>query len=245
MTDLHSHFLPGIDDGAKNAAESIDMLKSAYSQGVSLCAATPHCVIHHDDSIEKFLEKRGKSYEVLMSEIRNRGAGSQIPEILTGAEIYLDNDISDCRNLKDLCITGTNVLLLELPTEKYDRRYADRIYSLSICGFTPLIAHIDRYEWYESLIKDIRGMKVVYQINASNFLSFFGRRRIKKILQAGYGGRFLVSSDMHNTSVRACNMAKAFEKSRHILESDGTAGTESLFNDCARRLISGEFDSQN
>ena len=56
MIDIHTHFLPGIDDGAKSGEMSLDMLCSAAEQGVTLCVATPHCVVHGNDDVEVFAD---------------------------------------------------------------------------------------------------------------------------------------------------------------------------------------------
>ena len=65
MIDLHSHFLPDIDDGAKSVEESITMLSNSFLQGVGVCVATPHCILHHENSIKTFLQHREKSFKLL------------------------------------------------------------------------------------------------------------------------------------------------------------------------------------
>ena len=72
MTDLHTHILPGIDDGAKDAKESIAMILSAYEQGVNFIAATPHVMPHGEEEIGKFLIRREECFNALREEIAKR-----------------------------------------------------------------------------------------------------------------------------------------------------------------------------
>ena len=81
MIDIHSHILPGIDDGAKTPEVSLKMLTDSFKQGVRVCAATPHAVLHNSDSVEEFLKKRQRSAELLDSFLT--GAKNEIPNRLT------------------------------------------------------------------------------------------------------------------------------------------------------------------
>ncbi len=218
MIDLHSHFLPGIDDGSKNAAQSIAMLKEAFAQGVRLCVATPHAIIHSDNDIKEFLLAREKAFALLKSSLSNI---NDIPQLSVGAEVYLDNDINQYKNTEGLCIYGTNALLIEFPLSRHISKYAEEwFYELNRKGIVPVVAHIDRYEFWEEIFERMEGLKVNYQINAAKFLSISGRMQLRKIMK--YDKNFIISSDMHNTSTRACNMAAAYKKAKskypHIAE---------------------------
>lgn len=231
MIDLHSHALPQIDDGAKNVEISIKMLCESFSQGVELCALTPHCVLHKPDSLEKFLKARKESFELLQEKISQTNLS--VPQFRLGAEVYFDNDISQCDGIEKLCIEGTNLLLVEFPMRNVNRKSYDWLYSLTLKGIRPLIAHVDRYQCYESFISDFSDLDVAYQLNAENFLSFWARRHIKKILK--YDENFIVSSDMHNLEDRPCNMAAAFLRAEKML---GIVKAKRLFEKNAADLLS-------
>ncbi len=204
MKDLHTHVLPGIDDGAATPKESIEMLVDSFNQGVTFCALTPHCVIHNPDDIPNFLKLRQLAYEEIKDEI----VENKIPEIALGAEVYADHDVSEHDDIESLRIEGTNYILLELPfISKYDW-LGECVYSLNLKGLTVILAHIDRYPFWHTIIRELAGLDVVYQINASRFLRFRERIFVKKLLKTKQ--RFVVSSDMHNMSGRRCNIEKAF-----------------------------------
>lgn len=230
LIDLHSHYLSGIDDGAKNVGESIKMLSDSFRQGVRLSVATPHCTIHRSEDIERFLKIRQHSIERLNSERERKSV--TLPGQLYGAEIYLDNNINAYPDIEKLCIGETNLLLVEFPLEKYNHACADWLHSLNLTGIRPVVAHIDRYIFWQEMLNDFQGLDIVYQINAARFLSFSGRRLIKKLLK--YHLFYVVSSDMHNMQNRSCNMNDAYEKAEKWL---GKKAALTLFQTNAKSLF--------
>ncbi len=210
MNDLHTHALPNIDDGAKTLEMAGSMLEESFRQGVKLCALTPHCVIHNEKDLPEFLTKRQKAYEKLKEYIKDK----QVPELVLGAEVYADHDLSQREGISNLSIGDSRYILLELPFAHKYEWFAECVYSLNLMGLTVIIAHIDRYPAWKSIMETLSGLKVVYEISASSFLSFFGRRVVKKIIRKN--ARFIISSDMHNTTTRKCDLKAAFEKARRL-----------------------------
>lgn len=209
MIDIHAHYLPEIDDGAKNVAESLEMLKSSFSQGISVCVATPHSVIHCEEDIERFIKKREASYQRLIDAAAEENC--KVPKLILGTELYLDHNVNQYHGIEKLCIENTNALLMEFPIGRdFSKHAEDWIYDLNCKGIVPIIAHIDRYPFWERMLKDFQGLRVNYQINASKFLTLSGRSLIRKIMK--YDNKYIISSDMHNTDTRKCNMQPAYEK---------------------------------
>ncbi len=205
MIDLHTHFLPGIDDGAKNIDMSMKMLTDSFEQGVRICVSTSHCRLHHCDSIDHFIRRRSES----MEEVKLKLSEKQ-PEILLGAEVYLDHDISKYPGIERLCIGESRYMLTEFPHMRQDERTSEWIYELTLAGIKPIIAHIDRYPAWDKLMSEMPDTDVFWQVNAEAFFSFRGRGIIEKLMKSKVD--FIVSSDMHNMSLRACNMEKAYKK---------------------------------
>ena len=133
-----------------------------------------------------------------------------LPEILLGAEIYFDHDIHKKPNLDKLCIGETPYLLLEFPMGTYSPYWSEWLHSLILQGFSPIIAHVERYACAEKLLTDFAGMPVTYQLNGSLPTSLHGRKFLKKLLSKGVPCLF--GSDMHNTTTRSCTLQKAFTK---------------------------------
>lgn len=230
LIDLHTHFLPGIDDGAKDTDESLNMLKEAYRQGVRILVATPHAVIHSNNSIKKFIVNRTASYNQLLKTITP--TCSDIPCILMGAEVYLDNNINQYDDIEALCIENTRAMLIELPlNKKFNPQAEEWIYELSCKKIKPVIAHIDRYPFCFEMMDALGDISAVYQINSSAFLTMGGRSLIKKLLKRNK--EFIISSDMHNTHSRKCTLYKSYEKSLRIYENK----TNELFMLNAKRIL--------
>lgn len=228
--DIHSHFLPKLDDGAKSENESVMMLNDSKKQGVEVCVATPHIAIHHAKSITHFLFNREKSIECLKTKIRE--TKKEVPLLLLGAEIFLDNDISQYEDISKLCIENTRCLLVELSPLGYNPRYTEWIYSLTMKGYLPIIAHIERYPYIQELFRDLDGVDVVYQMNAKAIL----KRKWRSFLVSNYEineRKIVVASDMHNLSLRKCLLGKAREK----LEKNHLAIAQEAFYEIPKKLL--------
>ncbi len=199
-TDYHCHVLPEIDDGAKNADVSVQMLEILHSQGVERVTATPHFYAHREKSVRRFLEKRQQSYDKLMSFKKPLG------ELILGAEVAIEHGISELEGIERLAISGTDLILLEFPYGPYADWMPEEIYNIS-CEYhlTPVIAHIHRYIGYysRSEMENILKMNAVFQINNEAFGSFREKRFVKALMKSGVPVVF--GSDSHNMSGRRPN----------------------------------------
>lgn len=144
--DIHTHCLPGMDDGAKDLETSLQMLRLLRRQGVAKAALTSH-YYPHKESLDSFLKRR-----------RRRGSGcariparEEYPELLLGAEIYVTRGLSE-QNLRPLCIGKTDLLLLELPRQPYKAWILEELRNLTYAlDIIPVLAHLERYRsWYAS-----------------------------------------------------------------------------------------------
>jgi protein-tyrosine phosphatase len=199
LTDYHSHVLPGIDDGAKDEAASLNMLEILKNQGVVRLAATPHFYAHRESSVENFLKRRQKAYEKLADNISGI-------ELVLGAEIAIEQGISELPDIEKLAFQGTDIILLEPPYSGYRDWIPDEIHNLSCeYGLTPLIAHIHRYvEFYseEELAKMLE-INAAFQINNEAFGLYKQRRLVKRMFKNGY--TMVFGSDSHNIEKRRPN----------------------------------------
>ncbi len=207
MIDVHSHILPGIDDGCKNIKESLKTLDIMKEHGLQLVLATPHYYAMNEN-VEAFLKRRKESYESLM-EVLSR-SDDDYPEIQLGAEVYFFRGMSNVENLHDLCIEGTDYILIELPFREWDTSIFEELENLSIrCGITPIIAHVNRYLEFGNDLYDDRIMSYPVQINTEAFSSFFKMRKWIKYMKKAY--YVLLGSDTHNSTNRAPNLRPTFD----------------------------------
>ena len=229
MIDLHSHVLPYVDDGAKDEKMSIEMLLDAKNQGVDIVAATPHCIPKSKEAVDAFLAKRNAGYEKLVSAI---GSRTDLPKLVLGAEVNLYKDISDLPNLSELCYENTNYILLELSDNGNASEVAEWIYNITLKGLLPVIAHVDRYPDYKDVMDELSHLDVVYQVNASRFLTMSGRRILRSVFKRH--NKIVVSTDMHNVTTRICNMEKAY----NVASKKFPGISRVLFEDGARSVLS-------
>lgn len=207
LYDLHSHFLPGIDDGCKTVTESIGQLENSYAQGIKGIFATPH--YYHHESVDNFLEKRRLSGESLLTAI-NTAPHSKFPAIRLGAEVAFFQGISYEDDLYKLCLGNTNYILMEMPFNQWSPsvlRELDSIIRNS--GLRIIIAHIERYYFNQEkdIINRLYDMDVLIQSNAEFITGDF--RRAKKLLKKDRID--LLGSDCHNLTARTQNLADGIE----------------------------------
>ena len=204
MIDFHSHILPGIDDGSKDTATSLLMLNSLKKQGADTVCATSHFYATQR-SVDHFLFRRQGAWEKLEKVLPN-----DAPRILLGAEVLYFPGISRMEELPQLCLEGTNLLLLEMPFEPWTAYYTQEVRELAHSGDVQiLLAHIERYFFYQprKVWDEFLDLGILMQSNADFFLPFKTRRKAMRLLEDGY--IHLLGSDAHNMSSRAPNLDKA------------------------------------
>lgn len=206
MIDFHSHILPSMDDGSKNEQESLDLLGELKSQGVTKVVATPHFYAN-GESVSEFLLRRQNSLKKIEPALNNN-----FPEVILGAEVRYYEGISRLEDLKKLCITGTELLLLEMPAMKWTDFVLKELFSLTSKGnITIVLAHVERYIFLQpkSVYLDLLNSSVLMQVNAGFINGFFTRRKALKLLSSGMV--HFLGTDCHNTSDRAPEMKRAVD----------------------------------
>lgn len=166
MIDFHSHILPGMDDGSQTVEESLTLLEMLRAQGVDTVAATPHFYAR-ENSPEVFLRRRGEAWERLNARLTPGG-----PQVLLGAEVRYYRGISRLEELHRLCLSGTHVLLLEMPFSPWSSGILEELEDLLREDITVVLAHIERYlpDQPHELWPRLRHMGALFQCNASFFL---------------------------------------------------------------------------
>lgn len=219
MTDLHTHILPEMDDGAKTVQESLDMLAAQYSQGVDTVVLTPHFYPHRED-VDQFLARRQRSVETLQQAIEDLPDGEkQLPRLILGAEVAWRSDLLECERLSELCIGSTSNLLLELPFKPWSNLMIDQLYELiGRTGVRPVIAHLDRYLGLQSsrLLDEIMRLGVPIQVGTDILMRPLHRRKALNLLKTGRAQ--FVASDCHDCVKRPPNLASTIDFLRSKLE---------------------------
>lgn len=216
VVDVHSHILPGMDDGSRSVGESLEMLKAGYGQGIDAVIATPHFYGDRERP-ESFLSRREASLNALKA--ATASYDGPLPNIYIGAEIAYYFGMGSSEALPSLCIEGTKCALIEMPFCAWSRGEVEEIYSaIKNFGITPILAHIERFIGYGknlSYIKELAARDVLLQSNAEFFLDKKTRKKALKFLNSGLVK--LIGSDCHNTDDRPQNIGDAINVIREEL----------------------------
>lgn len=206
LIDWHSHILPAMDDGSKDVAESISMLRMSAAEGVKTIVATPHFYAN-DESVERFLERRSSSLETLKTHL-----SEEMPQIFLGAEVKYYQGISRMSGLSDLRVEGSKILLLEMPMNRWTEYTLRELTEISSTnGISLVLAHIERFLKFQKR-EDMERMYengIMMQVNASFLTSITSKRKALALFREGKAQ--FVGSDCHNTQSRPPKISKAFD----------------------------------
>ena len=224
IADVHSHILPGIDDGSASLEESAALLAMLKAQNAAWVAATPHFYPSQDHP-QRFLERRARAAEQLNAFL---GEDAHVPPVILGAEVYYYPGMSDSEALKELTYGQTHYILVEMPMSPWtEAMYRELAQIREKQGLTPVIAHVDRYirplRDY-GIPKRLEALPVLVQANASFFLRPSTRRMALGMLKKGR--IHLLGSDCHNTSHRPPRLDEAVAVIRRSLGEEYLARLE-------------------
>ena len=200
MIDIHSHFLPGVDDGARTFVDSIAILRELASQGITDVVATPHYVC--ETSYMSPYEYNAK----LLEELKQKVALEDFKiNIYLGNEIYIDEKILDLLSEGQITtVAGGKYLLAELPLHEEFQNYEDVFKMLLDAGYKVILAHPERYEIIQkdySIAKDLCGMGVLLQCNICSIVGKYGKEARKIIRKLAKDKLiFAFGSDIHHYS---------------------------------------------
>lgn len=206
MIDWHNHILPGVDDGSRDLAESIEMIKMQMAQAVTTVIATPHFYAN-DETVEAFLERRNAAFGELKLKLPENA-----PEILLGAEVKYYQGISRMENLKALRIQNSKLLLLEMPMTVWTEYMVRELIELAgKSSFQIVLAHVERYlkQQKASTWDRIYESGILTQVSASFFSGLFSKRKAISLLREGKIN--FIGSDCHNTTSRPPALRSAFD----------------------------------
>ncbi len=211
MIDLHTHILPGVDDGIESADQSVEFARIAVEDGVRLMVATPHCK-------EGFWFNDRETVLGDVARLRTllNDAGVDLA-IEPGAEVYLCEDLVE--RVRDgraptLADNG-KTLLLELSLTQYPVDLENLIFRLKLAGIEPLFAHPERIRYFQDDIgryEEAIRLGGWGQITTGSILGMFGRAAqefSEEILRKGLV--HVLASDSHNLRGRRPVLSEALD----------------------------------
>lgn len=237
MIDFHNHLIPGVDDGASDAAQSRAALEAFRAQGVDRVVCTPH--VSGDAT-----RRPGELVQVLgaldrgWAELAAVAAGFPDMQVMRGAEVMLDTpepDLSDPR----LRLAGTRFVLVEFPFMVIPPNGPRALFDLKMAGWSPVLAHPERYANAQESLDDAeewRRVGALLQVNCGSLLGKYGDRAHRLawgLLERGWAD--YLSSDYHARGT--CPVAEC----RGELERRGAAEQAVLLTETnPARLLAGQ-----
>ncbi len=203
VTDIHSHILPALDDGAKDWAQAKAMLDMAYRQGIRDIIATPH---YMPDSSKGKAQKIRYKVAILQEYADRCGYDMQI---YPGNEIYYHEDVTKLLDEGEiLTLADSTYVLIEFSPADDVRYIRNALAEIQAARYSPIIAHAERYENlcrkpYDK-IDELRQMGIMLQVNMSTIEGHMGRKmKSNAIKMLKLGLVDFLGTDAHSTGKRA------------------------------------------
>lgn len=195
-TDMHSHILPGIDDGAKNIDDSILLAKRFKALGYKKLIATPHIMADYFRNTPTTINK---ALDVLREGLLQNNIDL---EVHAAAEYYLDETFESKIEKKEVLTFGNNFLLFELSYINAPHNLFEVIAKIQDAGYQPVLAHPERYPYYYKSIESyqqIRETGCLLQLNTISLTGYYGKssKQTAEELLDNYCINF-IGSDMHH-----------------------------------------------
>ena len=205
--DMHSHVLPGIDDGAQNPQQSIELIRAMMEVGIKKIIATPHVM---NDYYRNTPETITNALAVLKAEMAKEGM--DIP-VQASAEYFFDEFFMDMVEKDNLLPIGKNHILFEFSFVSPPPVFIPTLQKLKDKGYRPILAHPERYPYYDlGQYKNLKDWGCMLQINTISLTGYYGAAT-KKTAEELVDNHLVdfISSDMHAT-----RHAEAFKKSLNM-----------------------------
>lgn len=196
-TDIHSHLIPGIDDGAQTIEDSLTLIRQIRDMGFHSIVTTPHVKIdHYPNTAEKITAGLRQLQDALVEN------GINMP-VRAAAEYYIDDHFMQLLDNRQLLPITGNEVLVELSFVFEPARFYDLLFKMQTMGYTPILAHPERYTFYHqkpNIFRELKDRGCLLQLNTIAISGYYGRtvkQVAEQLLKAGlydYCG-----SDMHHT----------------------------------------------
>lgn len=237
MIDLHTHILPGIDDGVKTEDDAVEFARVAVADGIRTIVATPHC---KEGSYANDRPTVMAAVARLTERLRSENVGVAL---VPGAEVHLCPDLVERIRDGRAPTLGDNgkTLLLELSLTQYPPELDNLVFQLRLAGVVTVFAHPERIAFfrddprrYESLVR----LGAYGQITTGSVLGVFGRE-VAELSERMIRRRLVhvLASDSHNVRGRPPVLSEAL---RAVAEMIGDEAARRMVEDVPAALLRGQ-----
>lgn len=197
FTDIHNHILPGIDDGAKTVAESLDLIKGMGDIGISNFICTPHIMENYYPNNHETIQN---ALSLVQNELKNNNLSHV--RIKAAAEHMIDSGFELLVDSNGLMPISENYVLVEMSYLQASLNFEESIKKLRDKGLFPIFAHPERYAYLRHHRGDYTRMKdlgMLFQLNLLSLSGYYGKDVHKKALALLDDNLIdFLGSDIHN-----------------------------------------------
>lgn len=186
QTDLHSHLIPGIDDGAKTIEESLELVRALHALGYRRLITTPHIMMHRFPNTASVILHG-------LERLREAVDAAAIPVTINAAsEYYLDEHFLSLVRKKELLTFGRNEVLFEMSYVIPPVELDAVVFEMQSCGYQPVLAHPERYLYLHrdpEAYGRLREKGVRYQVNINSLGGYYSKpvqKAAKSIMENGW-----------------------------------------------------------
>lgn len=210
--DIHTHILPGVDDGAKTMEDTMELLKMEHEDGVRYVLFTPHCIPRSD--LEKNKQKAEKIKKTFVKVKEECKRSFPDMEFYLGNELYYKSGIlQELDEGRANTLGNSRYILTEFDTNISYMELKKAVQQYLLKGYDPILAHVERYHClynHFDRMEEIKNMGSFMQMNTENFLEglFSKNKKIcTKAIAEGYID--FLGTDCHDSKLRKPAMDKA------------------------------------
>jgi protein-tyrosine phosphatase len=234
MIDIHSHLLPGVDDGSISFQQTLEQLRMMAQAGVSKAYLTPHFMrnlYHNTNSVIMPV------FEKLQKDVTSANLNIQLE---LGCEFFIDNQAVDTIKTENLTLGKSNYVLFESMLQQLPSDIFTMTYQLQKAGYKLIMAHPERYANIirrPELAEDFLHHDIYLQINAGSLLGMYGRNVYHTaiwLLDNGYA--HFIASDNHGDQREAIQV----EAKKFICQHYGDNIAEKLFESNPESISTGK-----
>lgn len=229
MVDIHSHIIPGIDDGSKDMEMTLEMLRNAEGNGTREIVATPHYLLEYGEAkIEEV-----KEYVKNINDLLEREKIDV--KVYSGQEVYFtERIVEDYINHNIGTMNDSRYMLIEFDMHKFDESIFDLLYELQVRDIVPIIAHPERYKYFREkpiLINKFIEQGYLFQLNAGSIEGRFGET-VKKTAATFLDKKIynFIGSDAHDINNRNTGIKNAMS----IISNEMIKG---IFEDSSKKVL--------
>lgn len=202
-TDIHSHFIPGIDDGCKTISDSLSLIRSMKEMGFRKLITTPHIMSDYFKNDSAIISEG-------LNKLREKLSNESISiELEAAAEYYLDDAFLKLLDKGDMLTFGKEkYLLLEVSYINYPENFKNMIFDILVKGYIPVLAHPERYPFWSMKYEEyqkLKDMGVLFQLNINSLSGYYGPeiKRTAEKLASDNMINFLGSDTHHDKHIAA------------------------------------------